>query len=118
MRHATGWMGMMILAIAAGGCAPGGRTGWGRAAEVGRPPDAEVQIKGLACPYCTYNVERSLSQIEGIERVRTDLNTGIATIWFDGRHRPAPEAIWDAILESGFTPVRVVIGDESYVRPG
>ena len=41
-------------------------------------PDATVHIKGLFCPYCVYNVERSLKNVDGVKRIETDLNTGVA----------------------------------------
>jgi len=81
-----------------------------------RGPDARIHISGLACPYCVYNVERSLQHVEGVAGVSTDLNTGVASVWFTGRKIPDPSELREAVKNAGFTPTRIVINGETHEK--
>ena len=54
-----------------------------------------------------HNVQRSFERIDGIEKVELDLNTGRGTVTFEPDKTVAPAVLWQAIKDSGFTPVRV-----------
>lgn len=59
------------------------------------------------------NVEDSLVRLTGVERILTDLNTGIAHVWFrQGETPPTTDQLLGAIRQSGFTPIKVVMNDE------
>ena len=79
-----------------------------------RTPDALVHITGLSCPYCVYNVERSLQRVEGVARVSTDLNIGVASVWFAEGKSPDPGHLREAVKNSGFTPNKIVIHGETH----
>jgi copper chaperone CopZ len=42
-----------------------------------RPLIYQLKIDGLACPFCAYGIEKSLSRLQGVEQVETDIQTGI-----------------------------------------
>jgi len=107
------------LAVFAFGCAAtGGRHAdqqtSGGAPAAAQGADASIHINGLACPYCVYNVERSVKQVAGVKRVAIDLNTGVASIWFESDQHPEPKALWAAVKDSGFTPAEMHIGEQTY----
>ena len=59
------------------------------------------------------NVEDSLVRLTGVERILTDLNTGIAHVWFTpGEIPPTTDQLLSAIRRSGFTPIKVVMNEE------
>jgi len=63
----------------------------------------EVQVDGLACPFCAYGLEKKLKELPGVANVQIELNTGWAS--FDvlsGVLLPRP--VQDAVRDAGFTP--------------
>ncbi len=81
-----------------------------------RVPDnvAEVYIEGMACPFCTYNVEKKIREIAGVRTVSTNLNTGIARVIFNEDARPDAKALWDKVVRSGFTPKKITTAKGFY----
>ena len=62
----------------------------------------EVQVDGLACPFCAYGLEKKLKKLPGAANVHIELNEGRAA--FDvasGVLLPGP--IRDAVRDAGFT---------------
>jgi len=59
-------------------------------------------------------VQRSVERIDGVARIQVELKTGIGRVTFAPGRRVAASRLWQAIQESGFTPVRIEIGDEVY----
>lgn len=110
-----------VLALA--GCAGGPQstavTAKGRQpAEKGRPSSGlDVYIQGMACPFCTYNVEKKIREIPEVGSVSTDLRTGIAHVEFEEGAEAAPERVWKQVEKSGFTPTRIVTPRETYDGP-
>ncbi len=39
-----------------------------------------LQVDGLACPFCQYNIEKNVSKIDGILGVKANLKDGVVTI--------------------------------------
>ena len=62
-------------------------------------------------------MKRSVERVKGIKRIDFDINLGRGTLLFDRGRTVTSEAIWDAIKKSGFTPVEVEIGGQSYKGP-
>ncbi len=68
---------------------------------------AEIYIEGMACPFCTYNVEKKIREIADVQTVSTDLNTGVARVIFDEDAKPDVKALWGKVVKSGFTPKKI-----------
>ena len=91
-------MGMIIVGLWLAGCA-GPSVATSQPATQPNPeqrvPDnvAEVYIEGMACPFCTYNVEKKIREIAEIQTVSTDLNTGVARVIFDEDATPDVKAL-------------------------
>ena len=43
-------------------------------------PTSTLQADGLACPFCVYGIEKQLRQIEGVEDIGVDIETGTVTL--------------------------------------
>ena len=59
-------------------------------------------------------MQRSVERVDGVKQVEIDLNTGRGTVSFQPGKTVAPALLWEAIKESGFTPVRVETKGEVY----
>ena len=63
----------------------------------------EVQVDGLACPFCAYGLEKKLKKLPGVANVQIELKTGRAS--FDVSSGVLlPEPVQDAVHGAGFTP--------------
>ena len=59
-------------------------------------------------------MQRSVERVEGVKTVVVDLNTGRASVTFEAGKTAKAEALWKAVKDGGFTPIRVEIGDTVY----
>ncbi len=63
-------------------------------------------------------MQRSVGRVDGVRKVELDLNTGRAAVKFEAGKAAQTADLWQAVKESGFTPVRIEIGDMVYQGPG
>ncbi|MBI3291427.1 MAG: cation transporter [Elusimicrobia bacterium] len=63
----------------------------------------KVQVKGLACPFCAYGLEKRLKET-GAEKVNIHVDKGMAEIAFPERHPMKLEQLREAVKKGGFTP--------------
>lgn len=66
-------------------------------------PTYKIQVDGLACPYCAYGLEKSLTKISGVEGIETDIDTGIVTITMAAEATLHRLAATQAVEDAGFT---------------
>ncbi len=59
-------------------------------------------------------MQRSVERVEGVEKVEINLNTGRATVTMADGKTVAAADLWRAVEDSGFTPVRIEMGDSVY----
>jgi mercuric ion binding protein len=63
----------------------------------------ELQVDGLACPFCVYGIEKKLSAIHGVERIEVDIKKGqVIVIMADGVPL-SEERARQAVTDAGFT---------------
>ena len=62
-----------------------------------------IEIKGLACPYCAYGMEKELKEISGVEKVDIELKTGLAYISTPTEMKPSAEDLEKIIVNAGFS---------------
>ena len=63
----------------------------------------QLQVDGLVCPFCEYNVEKNLGKIEGVKQVKVNLKEGSVAILVADGHTLAEERVRQAITDAGFT---------------
>ncbi len=74
------------------------------------PADQEVwdvSVTGLACPFCAYSVEKSLSKLSGVDSVTVDLAAHQVRVVMQAEHTANLIQIKQAIVNAGFTPGEV-----------
>ncbi len=64
----------------------------------------DVSVTGLACPFCAYSVEKSLSKLSGVASVTVDLAANQVRVVMQAEHTADLKLIKKAIVNAGFTP--------------
>ena len=63
----------------------------------------QLQVDGLACPFCAYGIEKELKRTDGVERVEIDINAGTVTVTMaDGATMTEAQAA-RIVKDAGFT---------------
>jgi copper ion binding protein len=64
----------------------------------------KIKVKGMTCQHCVMRVEKALLNVEEVESVNIDLNSGDVSVQFNG-----DEDIYDklqsAVKEAGYSIV-------------
>ncbi len=76
----------------------------------------KIEIKGMACPYCAFGMEKKLKEISGVNNVEIELKEGLAYISTLKEQKPSKESIQDIILNAGFTVGKIFYSNTSFVR--
>jgi copper chaperone CopZ len=40
----------------------------------------QLQVDGLACPFCAYGIEKELTRTDGVEGIDVDINAGVVIV--------------------------------------
>jgi mercuric ion binding protein len=64
----------------------------------------ELQVDGLACPFCAYGLEKKLTTIDGVDSIKIDIEKGMVTLLVQEDMTVNEEVIKEKIKEAGFTP--------------
>ena len=63
----------------------------------------QLQIDGLACPFCAYGIEKELIRTEGLDSIEIDINAGTVTVTMaEGAIMSRTQAI-QIVKDAGFT---------------
>lgn len=62
----------------------------------------EVGILGMSCPFCAYGVQKKLEELEGVETLEVDLESGIATLEMAHGADLSNEELVEAVEDAGF----------------
>ncbi len=76
----------------------------------------EVQIDGLACPFCAYGLEKKLSDLDGVDSIKIDIEKGIVTLIIQEDKTINKEVIKEKIKEAGFTPGEIIIEKSEQIK--
>jgi copper chaperone CopZ len=68
----------------------------------------ELYAKGLSCPLCASNIDKTLKELPGVEYAKVDLSTGKVVVYHDPANPPSDEALARAVDDAGFTLDRIV----------
>ncbi len=67
------------------------------------PTQYQLQVDGLACPFCAYGIEKELKRTDGVERIDIDINAGTVTVTMaDGATMTESQAA-RIVKDAGFT---------------
>jgi len=73
------------------------------AAQKQTPQQMVVEVKGLACPFCVYGLQKHLRKLPNARTVRIDLGKSEATVDFEAESTATEEQIKKAVRDAGFT---------------
>jgi len=105
------WYGMILVAAIVSGCAttyvP---TAGNYVSDTNLSSFREVvlTVHGLSCPLCANNLDGQLANIDGVEGVAIDLNTGAVTVRLAEGHAVTSGDLAAAVKDAGFTLKSVV----------
>ncbi len=71
--------------------------------------EVRLYVEGLACPFCTFGIEKSLKQVPGVVSLETTIRTGLVRIQLEPGAQLDPAALNEAVKKSGFTPSRIEV---------
>ena len=62
-----------------------------------------IIVSGLACPVCSYGLEKKLKQIDGIENLNIELKTGLVTFTMKEGKTVTEEVLKKKVIDAGYT---------------
>lgn len=73
-----------------------------------------VEVDGLACPFCAYGLEKKLKNIKGQENLYIDIQHGYATFNVPADSKITKEKINKIVEEAGFTARKVTFSNKAF----
>jgi len=68
-----------------------------------------AQVRGMACPFCAYGIEKKLKKVSGVRSVDIDIQKGLATLRAIEGQSIAFDQVPRAIKDAGFTSDRITV---------
>ncbi len=100
----------ILLLVIAGILAP-------RAEAQNIEPDIIIEVDGLACPFCTFGIEKKLKKIEGVDELVVYLEDGKIEMSLKEGATVSEEQIERAIAEAGFEARSITFVNENAKAP-
>lgn len=66
-----------------------------------------IKIEGMSCKFCAKMAEESMTSVEGVESVKLDLSSGLATVTYD-KESTSPEKIASTVKKETYFDSEVV----------
>lgn len=85
-------------------------TGIAIAGEVSR--GIEIKVEGLACPFCSYGLEKRLKKLEAVESVDVSLKTGDVRVELKPAKNVTEDELRQAVQKAGFTAKEIHFGKD------
>ncbi len=63
----------------------------------------ELHVDGLACPYCSYGIEKQLRRTEGVKSVAVDLKRGVVLVTAAEGTRFSEDQMRGIVKSAGFS---------------
>ena len=76
----------------------------------------KIEVKGLACPYCAYGLEKDLKKVEGIEFIEIELKEGLVYTSVPTDLKPTKEKLKKVVEDSGFTAGEIEFSNQDFER--
>lgn len=67
------------------------------------PPQFELTVDGLACPFCAYGIEKELNRTEGVNDVEIDINLGVVKVTMNEGAALTEAQARQIVKDAGFT---------------
>lgn len=76
----------------------------------------KIEIKGMACPYCAFGMEKQLKKVSGVKNVTIELSEGLAYISTPKKQKPLKESLALIITNAGFTVGKIEYSDKPFIH--
>ena len=73
-----------------------------------RKDQTRISVDDMHCADCAKKIARKLYLVKGVKGVRADAEADVATVTPEKGKQPSPRALWKAVEEAGFKPVKLV----------
>lgn len=67
----------------------------------------QLQVNGLACPFCAYNIEKNVGKLDGVKDVKANLKEGLVSVLVAEGKTLSEEVVRQTITDAGFTLVAI-----------
>ena len=74
----------------------------------------KIEVKGLACPYCAFGMEKELKKVTGVKHVEIVLKEGFIYISTPINQKPSKESLEKIIVDGGFTVGKIEFSDTPF----
>jgi Cu+-exporting ATPase len=78
-----------------------------RPAQAADPKVTTIVVKDMHCSNCASKIARKLYTVPGVVKVTTNVKANTAVVTPQATKAPSPRAMWDAVEQAGFAPVRM-----------
>ena len=78
----------------------------------------KIEIKGMACPYCAFGMEKELKKVAGVDNVEIELKKGLAYISTPISQKPTKKSLEKIIANAGFTVGKIEFSGEPFLIKG
>ncbi len=86
---------------------------WFTTAALASGPSYQIEVAGLACPFCAYGIEKKLNAVEGVEGLETNIKEGtVIVIMKDGT------TLDKAVAEQAVKNAGFILNGFKLVSPG
>jgi copper chaperone CopZ len=75
----------------------------------------KMGVKGMACSYCAYGMEKELKKVSGVDSVKIQLKEGLAYISTLKKQEPLKESLALIVKNAGFTPGKIEYSNKPFV---
>ena len=62
-----------------------------------------LQVDGLVCPFCVYNIEKKVGKLDGVKKVQTNLKEGLVSVLVADGKTLSEDLVRRTITDAGFT---------------
>ncbi len=69
----------------------------------------EVKVDGLGCPFCAYGLEKKFKELEGIDDVKIEMETGVMTFSYPAADSLQMDRVEQQVDAAGYTAVNVAV---------
>jgi len=74
----------------------------------------KVEVKGLACPFCAYGLEKKIKKIKGVESIKIDIEEGLVYLTMLTSQKPTKKTLEKIVTDAGFTPNNITFSEKPF----
>lgn len=80
---------------------------WAAAVQAADPTFTTITVTDMHCEACAKRIAAKLYRVPGVVQVRADVAKNLAIVVPQQQRQPSPRAVWEAVEQAGFQPVKL-----------